>query len=504
MNTQKKNILLIYADQWRQDQFGSKKSYTPYLDALAKEAVSFQQHFTQVLPCAPSRASLFTGLYAQTHRVIKNRTPLAARHKTIANYLRDFGYAPTLFGYTDTTLDPREFSEGDPRRGPGYQPLPGFDVGCHQPDNNPHEWLAHLRTKGVPFTDHVDVYEADRSRENATGGAAGYPAKYDASDSDTAYLTDRLMSWQREQSDGWCAALCYLRPHNPTIAPEPYNSLVDPAELDAPIRASTAEEEAASHPYIAHQIAHGNAGASVHKDLKGRIADVNEKDWRSIRAIHLALMAEIDANLGRLFDQLKEAGQWDDTLIIFSSDHGEMMFDHHLCQQASWHDQCTHVPFIIRAPEPSHRQFDGTSIDALSEAVDTIPTLLDWLGGDVPDHLDGRSLLPFLNGKEPENWRESVVWEFNYRNACNSDYLATHGLDDEDCVMTVIRDKRFKHAFFPGSDSVLIDLKNDPQEHRNLASQPEFAQVERDYLARQMRHRIRHSDRTLPPPPATN
>ncbi|SMD10360.1 MULTISPECIES: sulfatase-like hydrolase/transferase [Primorskyibacter] len=502
MSIRKKNILLIYADQWRHDQFGSKRSYTPNLDALAREAVSFRQHFTQVLPCAPSRASLFTGLYAQTHRVLKNRTPLNARHKTIAHYLRDSGYAPTLFGYTDTTLDPREFSEGDPRRGPGYQPLPGFEVGCHQPDNNPHEWLAHLRAEGVEYTDHSDVYDPDRTRANATGGAAGYPAKYRAEDSDTAYLTDRLMSWQREQAEGWCAALCYLRPHNPTIAPEPYNSLVNPADLAPPIRAEDAAEEAAAHPYLAHQIAQGDAGASVHQDLAGRIAEVDEQDWRSIRAIHLALMAEIDANLGRLFDQLKQTGQWEDTLILFSSDHGEMMFDHYLCQQASWHDQCTHVPLIIRAPGAQFRASAGHAVEALSEAVDTIPTLLDWLGCEVPGHLDGRSLLPFLKGESPADWRDHVVWEFTYRNAVTSEYLSAHGLDDDDCVMTVIRDKRFKHAFFPGSDPVLIDLESDQHELRNIASDPEYAAVERRYLARQMRNRIRHSDRILPPPPA--
>ena len=488
------NILLIYADQWRHDQFGSSKSYTPTLDALAAEGVSFERHYTQIIPCAPSRASLFTGLYAQTHRVVGNGVPLDARHTTIGHYLRDQGYDPTLFGYTDTTLDPRSPAQGGERS--GYQVLPGLSTGCHQPDDDPAAWLEHLRAKGLAVDTVAEAYAPDLSKPNATGGAGGHPARYAAQDSDTAFLTDQLASWIDGRAPGWCAMLCYLRPHNPTIAPEPYNSLVDPASLAAPIRAGTPDEEAAIHPLMAHQIIEGQAGVKCSPGLKGRVADVAEKDWRSLRAIHLGLMAEIDANLGRLFDQLKASGQWDNTLILFSSDHGEAMFDHYLCNQAAWTEQCARVPLIVRDPRPAADAARGTVCEAFSEAVDTIPTLLDWLGADRPEHLDGASLVPFLEGRMPQHWRDHVTWEFHYRAS------VPHGsrmVPPHDTQMTVYRDAAYKHVHFPGLPPLLFDMANDPYELTNLAADPINARIERDYLNRQLCKRLRHDDRTFSP-----
>jgi len=493
----RKNILMIFADQWRHDQFGATESQTPNLDALAREAVSFTSHYTQAIPCSPARASLFTGLYPQNHGVFANNVPLDARHRTMAQYLRQSGYAPTLFGYTDTRLDPRQFDEGDPKRQAKYEVLPGCDVGCHQPDDNPTEWMAHLRKNGQQFATRDEAYAPDLSRPNATGGVAGHPAQFSAADSDTAFLTDRLLDWHSVQQPGWCAMLCYLRPHNPTIAPAPWNAHVDPASLEPPVRHQAPEETAALHPYLAGQIAQGDASTQCPPGLTGRIADVAENDWRSIRAIHLALMAELDAHVGRVIDRLKNTGQWEDTLVLFSSDHGEMMFDQYMCNQAAWFDQCAHVPLIVRLPEREARALDGTSIDAFTGSIDLVPTLLDWLGNDVPPHLDGRSLLPFLKGRQPADWRESIRWEFHYRDQAETDWGRSHGLFERDCMMTVLRDRRFKHVYMPGLPPVLVDLEKDPEEFSNVAANDAYRDIERQYLDRQLQHLIRHRDRVL-------
>ena len=488
----RKNILLVFADQWRDDQFGSPVSHTPNLDALAGEALRFSQHYTQAIPCAPARASVFTGLYAQTHGVLANRMPLNARHKTLAQYLRRFGYSPTLFGYTDTTLDPRHLEAGDPLRTAPYQVLPGCETGCHQPTNNPADWMAHLRAKGFDFfSGPQDIYAPDTLRPNATGGAAGYPARYPAQDSDTAYLTDRILSWQSVQPPGWCALLCYLRPHPPTIAPEPWNGAVDPKQLAAPARHSTPADEAALHPYMAGQLAEGQASEKCSPELSGRVADVAEVDWRSIRAVHLALMAELDFHLGCLFARLKAAGQWEDTVILFSSDHGEMMFDHYLCNQAAWFDQCAHIPFVLRLPEAWAAQ--GAEVSEFSASIDLLPTLLDYLGAEVPNYLDGRSLLPFFRGQTPAQWRDAVQWEFHFRGQASEERPAS------DCMMSVLRDRKYKHVYMPGLPPVLIDLERDPLEMGNLAQRSEYRTTERDYLARQLQHQIRYRDRILAP-----
>lgn len=114
------NILLVTADQWRCDLLGSARhpfARTPHLDALAREATRFTRHYCQAYPCGPARAGLLTGLYPHKHRVVGNGVPLDARHATLFSELRRCGYRPTLFGYTDVALDPRNKPEQDPDNG---------------------------------------------------------------------------------------------------------------------------------------------------------------------------------------------------------------------------------------------------------------------------------------------------------------------------------------------------------------------------------------------------
>ncbi|MBO9474802.1 sulfatase-like hydrolase/transferase [Shimia sp. R10_1] len=477
MTKPKRNILMIYADQWRPDMFGATKSFTPHLDELARQGVSFCRHYAQALPCAPSRASLYTGLYAPQHKVTNNAALFGAELKTLGHYLRNAGYVPTLFGYTDTVLAP-DHPDADPDNRSKYSILPGMVEGCHQPDDNPQHWLKHLADKGYDTSSLEQVYGPDTSQPNATGGAAGEPARYAAEDSDTAFLTSRLMDWVAKQDQGWCGMLNFLRPHRPTIAPAPYNALVDPMDLRAPVRSATEAGDAATHPYMEQLIATGNAPRKVHQDLSGRIAEVDEKDWRSIRAIHMALMAEIDANVGRLFEKLKENGVWEDTLILFSSDHGEMMFDHHICQQASWHEQCARLPLVVFDPQSQAPEVAGRKVDELTESIDTIPTLLDLLELNIPETLPGRSLAGFLQGETPKVWRDAVFWQFDYGGAVDQAYLDRFDIDRSDCVMSVVRTETHKLAVFPGTPNVLVDLTKDPDEMQNLAGRPEYAAVE--------------------------
>ena len=497
----KKNILLIYADQWRHDQFGSPVSYTPNIDNLARQGTIFEQHYTQVLPCSPSRASLYTGLYAQTHRVKCNKTPLNNRHKTLGHYLRDCGYRPTLFGYTDTILDPTNMHPNDPSAQGGYEILPGFEDGCHQPDSHPYRWMAHVR-KTTPNFDFDSgnprtIYRPDKTRPNGNGGVAGYPTHYAKQNSDTAFLTDALMGWQREQQQGWCAMMCFLRPHNPTVASEPYNSLVDPATLQLPIENKQVKQQSQVHDFIKYQLENSDAQKSCHRDLSGKIADVSDTDKQSMRAVHLGLMAEIDDNLGRVFQQLKNLKQWDDTLILFSSDHGEMMFDYNLCNQTSFYDPSIHVPLIFKAPADMANGVVNNKVQAFSEAVDTIPTVLDCLGAHIPEVLDGRSLLPFIQGQNVSQWRDSVRWEIYFESAADTAVGKAYNLTPRDCMMSVIKDSKFKHVFMPKMPPVLFDLTADPQQTKNVAGDLEYRDIERQYMQKQLTNYITHLDRSM-------
>ena len=158
------NILLITLDQFRGDCLsvaGHPIVKTPNLDRLAREGVRLARHYSQAAPCGPGRASLYTGMYQMNHRVVVNGTPLDGRFDNIAHAARRAGYVPTLFGYTDQTVDPRE-TEGpdDPRFATYEGVLPGFEMGCAMQPTDARAWYDWLAGLGYPVT----AQRIDRTR----------------------------------------------------------------------------------------------------------------------------------------------------------------------------------------------------------------------------------------------------------------------------------------------------------------------------------------------------
>ena len=154
MTSPRPNILFITADQWRGDCLSilGHQVQTPNLDSLASEGTLFERHFANAVPCGPSRASLHTGMYLQNHRSGTNGTPLDQRFDNWALQLRGVGYQPSLFGYTDTALDPRFVDATDPRLRTYEGLLPGIDPTV-QMGTFPDAWAAWLETKGYDIPD---------------------------------------------------------------------------------------------------------------------------------------------------------------------------------------------------------------------------------------------------------------------------------------------------------------------------------------------------------------
>ena len=150
------NVLFITADQWRGEclsALGHPHVSTPNLDALAREGVLFGNHFAQATPCAPSRSSLHTGLYLQNHRCVINGAPLDDRFSNWAREVSAAGYQPSLFGYTDSAIDPRGLDADDPRLHHYSEPLPGITSYTPMGDEVSVEWVEYLQHKGYPMHD---------------------------------------------------------------------------------------------------------------------------------------------------------------------------------------------------------------------------------------------------------------------------------------------------------------------------------------------------------------
>ncbi len=487
------NVLLITADQWRGDCLsaaGHPVVRTPHIDALAADGVLFARHYCQAAPCSPARASLYTGLYQMNHRVCRNGTPLDARHDTIARAARRLGHGPALFGYTDTAPDPRQCPPGDPRLTTYEGLLPGFDWRMRL-DEDAAAWFSWLRRQGVALPETaLDVYLPASGEADPPTDA---PARYPADRSEAAFIAEGLLDYIDERGGKpWFAHASFVRPHPPFIAPEPYNTLY--AADDGPdfVSAETVDLERESHPFLDYMFARQKKGDFVY-GAKGKIADWDDADRRQIRATYYGLVSEVDAQIGRVLDHLKRSGAYDDTLIVLTSDHGEMAGDHHLFGKLGYFDQSFHIPLIIHGPGLS----GGRRVEAFTESVDVVPTVIDLLGGTVPRAMDGASLKPFLTGGTPHRWRDSAHWEFDFRNVASGRAQRAFGLDADDCALAVIRDDRFKYVHFTALPPILFDLEADPGELRNVAEDPAYASARIAYAEKLLSWRARHLDRTL-------
>lgn len=358
---------------------------TPALDRLAADGVRMARHYSQAAPCAPGRAALYTGTYQMNNQVVANGAPLADRFDNIARLARRAGYVPTLFGYTDQGVDPTSTTSSDDPRLDSYDGiLPGFATGHYLPESQ-ESWVRYLRELGfdVPF-----------GWALALRGESDRPAEHSL----TGFLAGKFLEWLEVQDHDWFAHVSFLRPHPPYAAAGEYSRMYDPADVDMPLAPVEGPQR---HPL--HERALGvNLSAAPRE----------EEAMRQIRAQYYGMISEVDYHLGRIVTRLEERGEYDGTIIIVTSDHGDQLGDHGLIDKLGFFPQSYHVVGIWRDPRAATR---GRVLDHYTENIDIAPTLADALGIEVPAQFDGRVLTPLFEGRDVE-WRTSAHYEWDYRN----------------------------------------------------------------------------------------
>jgi arylsulfatase A-like enzyme len=482
--SERPNVLFIVIDQLRADcVFGALADYVrlPSIRALAECGTAFLNHYSVTAPCGPSRASLLTGRYAMNHRSIRNGTPLRAGIENVATEARKVGYEPLLFGYTDTSADPRTLEAGDPRLFSYEELAPGFTEICRmRQESDVSEWLTHLAGLGIDAPDYPDTYIP-------AGDTPDAPAIYPAEASDTAYLADRVMEHLGEAAPGWFAHVCFVRPHPPFVAPAPYNKMYPPDDLASPLSAAGF----AAHPFHAPARAHSTISTRVEGFPDFADTDANV---RLLRAIYFGLATEVDHHVGRILNWLKDSGQFEETLIVLTSDHGDMLGDHGLWGKMTYQDAAFHVPLVVKAPG----NVCQPAVTAPTESVDVTPTILDLIGADRPDGMDGNSLRGFLEGGVTEGWKTHSYSELDVADPVKpTPWQVALGVTVDTGNLAILRDGADRLVQFAADlPPVLFNVESDgtPSDPLpEIGNERKFLDLSRKMLC----HRMVHAEGTF-------
>lgn len=490
------NVLLLVIDQLRADALGclgQPNAVTPNLDRLAARGVIFRRHHAQGSPCGPSRASLATGMYLMNHRVVTNDAPTAQHLKTLPMFAREQGYEPALIGYTTTVPDPRHTHPADPRFTTNSI-AGGWNIVRDFEEPRLH-YLAWLSGQGYAVDGSFeDLFKPPPGAHDPTWFA---PSPIAAEHTDTAWCAEGALDYLRiRRHKPWFLHLGFFRPHPPLMPSAPYHQRVDPASMSPPVRAANAEAEAAVHP-LTRLILDTMKVKSAMAWMPGLARDMSLADVARMRAAYLGLLAEVDHHVGRVLDLLQASGQLERTLIVLTSDHGEQLGDHHLVAKRGYFPQSYHVPCIVVDPRPAADATRGSQVDAFTENVDLLPTLMDWLGAPVPRQCNGCSLLPFTRGEDPANWRLEAHWEYDFRDLAGGEAHTRLGIARDDCSLAVLRGERYAYVHFAALPPLLFDLQADPHWLHNVADHPDHRDAALRCARRMLDWRLSQADRSL-------
>jgi len=487
--TERPNVLFVVFDQMRADCLKGALADAvdlPNLNALMADAVTFTNHVSVTSPCGPARASLLTGQYAMNHRSVRNGTPLPKDKLNLATELRRAGIQPLLYGYTDTSADPRYFAADDPVLTSYEQVMSGFMEALEMRFDDSRTWRACLAGLGYDVPQGQDIYAPQ-------GGKPNSPAFYKAEHSDTAFLTDRVLADLPTRGQGWCAHVTFIRPHPPFVAPAPYNSLYSPADMPPAQSVGAPDQYRAFHPFNGSAMAFRQVADMVEGCPGLRASD---DTTAMIRAVYMGLVAELDHHFGRIISHLKKTGQYDDTLIVVTSDHGEMLGDHHSWGKMHYYDAAFRVPLIIRAPVSlAGDARRGEQVNLPTESIDVTPTILDLLNIQVPDSMDGVPLSPMLKGDPGPHWRKYSVSELDFGDPVNPTIWQRElNLASEECGLAIIRSDTHTLVQFTADLPPLLFDHGNHGEIENLALDPAFSHIRLELTESLLRHRMKHAE----------
>lgn len=424
------NVLLLMADQFRGDCLGCAGNTaieTPYLDELASEGVRFSHAYSAVPSCVPARSIMMSGMN-QWHTGILGMGP-------------GMGGMPDNFAHTL----PGEFAKaGYHTQGVGkmhfcpQRALNGFhntiiDESGRVEDpgfvSDYREWFEEHKQGRMGYRDHSVGWNSWMARPSHL------PEWLHA----TSWTADEAIAFlkRRDPNKPFFLKVSFNRPHSPYDPPQVYYDMYRDADLPEPVVGDWADM---------------NLDAKEAQKTDAWRGARSNRETKRAKAAYYASITHVDHQIGKLFYEMKKAGLYDDTVIMFVSDHGDMLGDHYLWRKTYAYEGSSHIPFILKA---SQRQSipAGSVIDQVVELRDVMPTLLDAAGLKIPNICDGRSVIPLLQGKT--EWRQYI----------HGEHCTCYHTDQENHFIT---DGHYKLVWLDNLDTwQFFDLDRDPGECHN-------------------------------------
>lgn len=450
------NILLLCTDQQRYDALGAAGNphiRTPHLDRLAAQGARFTNCYTQSTVCAPSRGSLMTGRYPRHHGLWANGVDMDPAQQLFTAVLAEEGYDCGLVGKLH--LGSAFGGRIEPRLDDGFRIFRwAHDPYLRSAGNEYHSWLR----RTFPEFFEQAVVEKTRSVDELPQEA--HYSHWIAEE------TIEFLEHTRDPTKPFCLVANFFDPHHGFEAPPEFRDLYDASALPGPV--TTPDELATKPPVYTLESQRSYAG-----QMAG-FAEHSAAQIQEIRAQYYAMVSLVDAEVGRILDALEEQGIAEDTVVVFSSDHGEMLGDHQMLLKGPMMFDCSvRVPLLIRWPG---RIEPGTVREELVEWIDLTSTIMAIAGSDGLVRAQGRDLLPLLDGKEWDD-RDWVLSE--YRDGCWAYDPPVH--------TTMVRRGTWKIVVHHGAPATtrertgeLYDLAADPDELVNLWDVPEHLEKRRE------------------------
>lgn len=456
------NILWICTDQQRFDTlgcYGNGFVRTPNVDRLAKQGVLFEQAYAQSSVCTPSRVSFMTGRYPRTTGILENGEAIPAEEKLVSRLLADAGYACGLAGKlhlspADPSVAPvieRRIDDGFAQFHWSHHPMPTW------PTNEYSQWL---RGKGKKY--HVTKLKGTKYIETSM----------DAEDGHTAWCAEKAIEFMEANArldPPWMFMVNTFDPHHPFNPPKSYldRYLARLEEIPLPAYEPGELSNKPRYQLIQHKTA-GPGGLYAYPDM-------SDKDHRLLRAAYWAMVDVIDEQVGRMLDALERTGQRKNTLVIFMSDHGELLGDHGMyLKGAYFYDVSIRMPLIMSMPGTLP---GGRRISTFVELLDLAPTLLDAAGLPRYAGMQGRSMWKLLTSQRSDMTHRRDVYSERYHGGVGELLKGSQ--------VTMLRTQGYKLVVFHGEETgELYDLWRDPGEVRNRWADAHYKVVKQEMLRR--------------------